>query len=59
MRYMYYLICLILRQVVDSNGSSTLLAADSEEEMTTWMQSLCMAASGVEVSEADDEWDLQ
>lgn len=31
-------------QVIDSNGSSTMVAAESEEEMTTWMQALCMAA---------------
>ena len=31
--------------MIDSNGS----AAVSEEEMTTWMQSLCLAVCGAEV----------
>ena len=39
----------LLCQVMDSNGSVMVLAADSEEEVTAWMQALCMAASGVEV----------
>lgn len=34
--------------VIDSNGSSLILAGKDEDDLTKWMQALCMAASGVE-----------
>ena len=34
--------------MVDTNGSSLILAADDEEDMTRWMQALCLATIGEE-----------
>ena len=37
-------------QVLDTNGSSLVLAAENEEDLTRWMQALCMAAIDEDVS---------
>ena len=43
-------------QVIDSNGSSLILAGKDEDDLTKWMQALCMAASGVEVRQGNEEF---
>ena len=40
--------CTSYLKVLDANGSSLVLAAEDEEDMTRWMQALCLATIGEE-----------